>query len=137
MISLQTERKIFGYLRIAINAFHLVVMAVVVYRINYEGLSWDWLIWGWMIGWFTIPILGLAAVFPVYQIQQFHRRKRIRAMSDDEDRAMFERSFQRPSNYFKLTPRRQWEIDSDLGILDWVGKTMSEADQERFSNHYE
>jgi len=37
------------------------------------------------------------------------------------EREMFEKSFQRPSNFFKLTPERQWEIDKDLGILDWMG----------------
>lgn len=49
---------------------------------------------------------------------------------------MFERSFQRPSNYFKLTPRRQWEIDEDLGILDWKGEGLSDEDIKRFKNHY-
>ena len=29
---------------------------------------------------------------------------------------------QRPQNYLDLPERRQWEIDSNLGILDWDGK---------------
>jgi len=38
------------------------------------------------------------------------------------EREMFEKSFERPPNYFKLTPERQWEIDKGLGILDWMGE---------------
>jgi len=53
------------------------------------------------------------------------------------EREMFEKSFQRPSNYFKLTPERQWEIDKDLGILDWAGDDLSKEDMERFHSHYD
>jgi hypothetical protein len=49
---------------------------------------------------------------------------------------MFEKSFQRPSNFFELTADKQWEIDSELGILDWVGKGLSKEDLKRFQNHY-
>ena len=49
---------------------------------------------------------------------------------------MFEKSFQRPRNYFKLSPERQWEIDKSLGILDWMGEGLNEEDLERFRNHY-
>lgn len=52
------------------------------------------------------------------------------------EREMFEKSFQRPRNYFNLSERRQWEIDSDLGILDWNGEGLSDEDIERFKNHY-
>ena len=52
------------------------------------------------------------------------------------EKEMFEKSFQRPSNYFKLSPERQWEIDSDLGILDWIGKDLTEEDKLRFKLHY-
>jgi len=48
---------------------------------------------------------------------------------------MFEKSFQRPSNFFKLSAERQWEIDKELGILDWVGK-LTKEEKERFENHY-
>lgn len=51
-------------------------------------------------------------------------------------REMFERSFQRPSNYFELSARSQWEIDEDLGILDWEGDNLSEEDLDRFYEHY-
>jgi hypothetical protein len=51
-------------------------------------------------------------------------------------REMFEKSFQRPRNYFKLSGERQWEIDKDLGILDWDGKNLSKADKLRIKNHY-
>lgn len=52
------------------------------------------------------------------------------------EREMFEKSFKRPSNYFKLSPERQWEIDSELGILDWKGSKLSEEDMKRFKEHY-
>jgi len=50
---------------------------------------------------------------------------------------MFEKSFQRPSNYFKLSPQRQWEIDDDLGILDWIGGNLTEEEKKRFKDHYD
>lgn len=53
------------------------------------------------------------------------------------EREMFEASFRRPKNYFQLPARRQWEIDEDLGILDWEGKGLSEEDMKRFQSHYE
>lgn len=49
---------------------------------------------------------------------------------------MFEMSFNRPSNYFKLSVERQWEIDKSLGILDWMGDNLSHGDQKRFDAHY-
>jgi hypothetical protein len=52
------------------------------------------------------------------------------------EREMFEKSFQRPKDYFKLTGRKQWEIDEDLGILDWVGEDLSEEDIERFNVYF-
>ena len=52
------------------------------------------------------------------------------------EREMFEMSFQRPKNYFKLTPRRQWEIDKDLGILDWMGEGLTDEDKKRFNNYF-
>lgn len=52
------------------------------------------------------------------------------------EREMFEKSFQRPSDYFKLSPEKQWEIDNYLGILDWKGTDLSKEDIERFKKHY-
>ena len=49
---------------------------------------------------------------------------------------MFEASFQRPKNFFKLSPERQWEIDKYLGILDWMGSDLTEEDIKRFNDHY-
>jgi len=49
---------------------------------------------------------------------------------------MFEESFKRPSNYFKLSPQEQWRIDQELGILDWEGGKLTEEENERFQNHY-
>jgi hypothetical protein len=52
------------------------------------------------------------------------------------ERQMFEISFKRPLNYFKLSPERQWEIDKGLGILDWIGGDLTEEDIIRFKKHY-
>lgn len=53
------------------------------------------------------------------------------------EREMFEKSFERPTNFFKLSMERQWEIDKELGILDWVGKDLTEEDRKRFREYYE
>jgi hypothetical protein len=55
-------------------------------------------------------------------------------MTEEE---MFEASFQRPSNFFKLSGERQWEIDEDLGILDWVGGKLTKEEKKRFEDHYD
>jgi hypothetical protein len=52
------------------------------------------------------------------------------------EREKFEKSFQRPKNFFKLSSREQWEIDNNLGILDWRGESLSEEDLKRYKNHY-
>lgn len=52
------------------------------------------------------------------------------------EKEMFEKSFQRPSNFFKLSAEEQWIIDKSLGILDWKGTGFKHADKERFNNHY-
>lgn len=52
-------------------------------------------------------------------------------------RQMFEKSFERPSNYFTLSPEWQWDIDKNLGILDWDGEDLSEEDKKRFKEHYD
>ena len=52
------------------------------------------------------------------------------------EREMFERSFLRPHNYFKLSAERQWEIDKELGILDWMGKDLTEYDKKRIKEFY-
>lgn len=49
---------------------------------------------------------------------------------------MFEKSFDRPSNYFSLSAEEQWEIDKKLGILDWKGEGLSKDDMKRFKAHY-
>ena len=49
---------------------------------------------------------------------------------------MFEKSFQRPSSYFKLSQEEQWIIDKELGILDWNGDGLTEKDKDRFRNYY-
>lgn len=52
------------------------------------------------------------------------------------ERDMFERSFDRPTNFFKLSGQEQWDIDKSLGILDWEGSDLSEEDKKRFEEHY-
>lgn len=52
------------------------------------------------------------------------------------EREMFEKSFQRPSDFFRLTEQHQWSIDSRLGILDWKGDDLSKEDLERYKKHY-
>ena len=53
------------------------------------------------------------------------------------EREMFEKSFERPRNYFKLSSDEQWAIDKKLGILDWKGDGLSKEDVDRFYAHYE
>lgn len=52
------------------------------------------------------------------------------------EREMFEKSFERPSDYFHLSWEKQWEIDKELGILDWEGEPLSGEDLKRFKAHY-
>ena len=49
---------------------------------------------------------------------------------------MFEASFQRPKNYFKLSAQAQWDIDKELGILDWEGGNLTPEQTARFRAHY-
>ncbi len=49
---------------------------------------------------------------------------------------MFEKSFERPSNYFHLSPEEQWSIDDRLGILDWLGTNLTKDEIKRFKAHY-
>ena len=53
------------------------------------------------------------------------------------EREMFEASFLRPRNFFKLAAESQWDIDKTLGILDWNGDGLSKDDVARFHAHYE
>jgi hypothetical protein len=49
---------------------------------------------------------------------------------------MLEAALQRPKNYHSLSAERQWEIDKDLGILDWEGPKTDEELQ-CLLKHYE
>ena len=53
------------------------------------------------------------------------------------EKAMFERSFQRPNDFFALSPATQWAIDKSLGILDWDGCDLTREEKERFKRHYQ
>ena len=50
---------------------------------------------------------------------------------------MYEKSFQRPRDFFKLSGAEQWEIDKRLGILDWDGSHMTSKQMERYIEHYD
>ena len=52
------------------------------------------------------------------------------------EREMFERSFQRPTDFFKRPLGEQFEIDEALGILDWRGEDLSNEDRMRYFAHY-
>ena len=52
------------------------------------------------------------------------------------ERQLFEKSFERPWDFFKLSESAQWGIDSALGLLDWRGEGLSGADMARFRAHY-
>lgn len=53
------------------------------------------------------------------------------------EKEQFEKSFQRPHNYFKLSDKQKWEIDEHLGILDWEGNNLTKKELKRFYAHYE
>jgi hypothetical protein len=40
----------------------------------------------------------------------------------EERNSDWKQATKRPANYEKLSPREQWEIDKELGILDWDGE---------------
>jgi len=52
------------------------------------------------------------------------------------NKEMFEKSFQRPKNYFSLCAREQWNIDASLGILDWDGVGLTADERHRYNAHY-
>jgi len=55
---------------------------------------------------------------------------------DNENRRMFNRSFQRPKDFFKLSASEQWAIDKRLGILDWDFHGWTQQDKDRYDYHY-
>lgn len=50
---------------------------------------------------------------------------------------MFEKSFERQSNFFHLPLNQQRDIDARLGILDLRYECLTEEEKDRFYNHYE
>jgi hypothetical protein len=50
---------------------------------------------------------------------------------------MFEKSFKRPSYFFKLNKKIRYEIDKNIGILDLVIDKLSLNDIQRFVKHYD
>ena len=84
------------------------------------------------IGERALPIQGLGKLDQAIRLLQEDMPRG--ALTQEE---MFERSFQRPSNYFSLTGSEQWDIDKKLGILDWDGTHMTEAERARYHAHYD
>jgi hypothetical protein len=52
------------------------------------------------------------------------------------EREMFEKSFQRPKNFARLSEQERWRIDKELGILDWIGEGLTDEDYKRYFAHY-
>jgi hypothetical protein len=40
---------------------------------------------------------------------------------DGEFGPLCKRARERPVNFLRLSPERQWDIDKELGVLDWDG----------------
>lgn len=53
------------------------------------------------------------------------------------EKEMYEKSFQRPKDYFKLSNAHQYAIDSRLGILDWQGTSLTKEEIKRYKKYYE
>lgn len=73
----------------------------------------------------------ILAKYPMLDKSFFDKTK------DEKFKEMFELSFLRPRNFFKLPPEQQWDIDKMLGILDWSEDNLSKEESERFKSHYE
>ncbi len=48
---------------------------------------------------------------------------------------MLEAALRRPKNYPHLPPSEQWEIDKELGILDWEGPKNAEETRLVYNHH--
>lgn len=53
-----------------------------------------------------------------------------------KEKKLYEKTFKRPKNYFKLPLTEQWSIDSKLGIMDWKGHGMNQEELSRYQKHY-
>jgi len=53
------------------------------------------------------------------------------------EQEMYEKSFERPRDFFKLSEAQQWVIDNKLGILDWQGGNLTPEQLKRFRDHYQ
>jgi hypothetical protein len=50
-----------------------------------------------------------------------NKNKKNKKRRIEMNKELFEQAMKRPPDYHKLSARRQWEIDDQLGILDWDG----------------
>lgn len=49
---------------------------------------------------------------------------------------MYQKSFERPTDFFQLSDEKQWEIDEELGIQDWSGTDLTKNEMKLFREHY-
>lgn len=50
---------------------------------------------------------------------------------------MFEKCFERPRNFLNLSEQEQWEIDKNLGILDWDDSDLEREEIERYREYFD
>lgn len=56
---------------------------------------------------------------------------------DYMEQEYFERVLLRPRNYWSLTQQRRHQIDTDLGLQDWVqNKPFTQKQAEQYSKHF-
>ena len=65
--------------------------------------------------------LDLACIL-VLRTQEHTAMKKVRTGKPLRQEEMKVQAKLRPANFFSLDARKQWEIDKELGILDWDGK---------------
>jgi len=78
-------------------------------------------------GYSKLPKPYEVAIYAAYKSGVYAKKKQLE---------MFEKSFERPSNYFKLSGEARWAIDKELGILDWTGEGLTKEDKKRLRKHY-
>jgi hypothetical protein len=53
-----------------------------------------------------------------------------------QQKKIYEKTFKRPKNFFKLSVAEQWIIDEKLGISEWRAVGMNEEELKRYQAHY-
>lgn len=56
----------------------------------------------------------------------------------DNKKELFEKTFQRPKNFFNLPVEKMLAIDKKLGLVDWSGWfDLTDKEKQRFRDHYD